>query len=631
MEETTTTTTSTPPATTSPPTTTTTTVAAAPEPTTTAAPAVAADFTTYVEMVVSLPLSAAEFTSAKQANFLSGVAAAAGVSASSVEITAIHEVTLRRSASRRLLATSVEVDFRVAAADTAAAQSLASNLDATSLNAALAQQGLPKATVLKSAAVKSSVASATTTPTPSVAAPSPPYTDFTTYVEMVVSLLLSRAEFTSAKQTNFRYGIASAAGVAVSSVEITAIREVTSRRSASRRLLATSVEVDFRVAAADTAAAQSLATKLDATSLNAALKLQGLPEATVIKSATVISEGKEVLGGSTSNVGAIVGGVVAGLVVCIALVAAIVYYNRTRKKQAVKQAESSSLENAAAIAPSQPAANVAPPPPRPLTPPADLGLQDDDSQAAGVPLRPQGHPQLLPKSSSLLGDITPVGGRSFLSGAPLPAAPQAPPLLKAPRLLSATPTDPADAKQERDPTPFAGSGAAWASDATWATHGGVFAVDSPDSSGRLPGLPGMPHPLIGHNIPVVQHARVLGMGMRVAPMNLASLGGERQMAPDVSPRHMEPVVTTVEHESFWRPFNPTTDDQRRAASVTSDRVYVADMVFAASPPRRGAPPRAPPMIDVQSVQSTRLPGTAITPQSRTHVDVFGLQDNIGDA
>ncbi|KAJ1467369.1 hypothetical protein T484DRAFT_1859028, partial [Baffinella frigidus] len=144
------------------------------ESTTTTPPA--PDFTTYVEMVVSLPFSAAEFTSDKQANFLEGVAAAAGVSVSKVEITDIREVTSRRSASlRRLLATSVEVDFRVAAGDTAAAQSIASNLDATSLNAALTQQarrpGLPEATVVKTAAVES-----TTTTSPSVPSP-PPTTD----------------------------------------------------------------------------------------------------------------------------------------------------------------------------------------------------------------------------------------------------------------------------------------------------------------------------------------------------------------------------------------------------------------------------------------------------------------------
>jgi hypothetical protein len=60
---------------------------------------------------------------------------------------------------------------------------------------------------------------------------------------MVVSLPYTEAEFDSSKQDDFRAGVASAADVSVSKVEITAIRAVTSRRSASRRLLATSVEV----------------------------------------------------------------------------------------------------------------------------------------------------------------------------------------------------------------------------------------------------------------------------------------------------------------------------------------------------------------------------------------------------
>ena len=61
-------------------------------------------------MVVSLPLSAAEFTSEVQAAFVSGVAAAAGVAASNVEITDMVEGASRRSFfSRRLLATSLEV------------------------------------------------------------------------------------------------------------------------------------------------------------------------------------------------------------------------------------------------------------------------------------------------------------------------------------------------------------------------------------------------------------------------------------------------------------------------------------------------------------------------------------------
>ena len=60
-------------------------------------------------MVVALPISAKDFTSALQAAFVSGVAAAARVAARNVEITQIVEVPARRSmARRRLLATSVE-------------------------------------------------------------------------------------------------------------------------------------------------------------------------------------------------------------------------------------------------------------------------------------------------------------------------------------------------------------------------------------------------------------------------------------------------------------------------------------------------------------------------------------------
>ena len=70
---------------------------------------------------------------------------------------------------------------------------------------------------------------------------------------MVVSLPLSLAEFTLGKQDNFRAGVASAAGVSLSDVEISAMREHVSAGSrreheqvvsaGSRRLLAASVEV----------------------------------------------------------------------------------------------------------------------------------------------------------------------------------------------------------------------------------------------------------------------------------------------------------------------------------------------------------------------------------------------------
>ncbi|KAJ1489970.1 hypothetical protein T484DRAFT_1885002 [Baffinella frigidus] len=286
---------------------------------------------------------------------------------------------------------------------------------------------------------------AVATPTPAVpsAGPSAPQAAaVTTYVEMVVSLPLSLSEFTFEKQVNFRAGVASAAGVALAKVEITAVREVTSRRSASRRLLATSVEVDFRVAASDAAAGASLAEKLDAESLNKALKTQarrparkGLPEATVLKSASVVSDGKAV---SNIDVPAIIGGVVGGLVGLSLLVALFALYTNRKQQQARKMSQFGS------------APSIASPLPFPST--------DQDAEAAGV-LRP---PQYTPEHAynSDLGDlashvvfadiVTPLvpppaaraaGPSSELNLAPSASSPPAPELL-APEWALLGPTTP---------------------------------------------------------------------------------------------------------------------------------------------------------------------------------------------
>jgi len=114
---------------------------------------------TYVEMAVRLPLALSEFTAANQAGFVRGVAAAAGVpDVTWVEITSISE-----SATRRRLATGVDVEFRVATAS-AAAQAAAAGLIASGLNAALATQGLPAATALRAASVAENAPSSGATP-----------------------------------------------------------------------------------------------------------------------------------------------------------------------------------------------------------------------------------------------------------------------------------------------------------------------------------------------------------------------------------------------------------------------------------------------------------------------------------
>ncbi|KAJ1495836.1 REJ domain-containing protein, partial [Baffinella frigidus] len=131
------------------------------------------------------------------------------------------------------------------------------------------------------------------------------------YVEMAVRLPLPLLDFSSEKHTAFRQGVASVADVTLDKVAITSVKEVATRRFSanSRRLLASSVEVDFRVAALSKANAQSLAGKLDISSLNTALAAQGLPAAEIVRAAAV-QGGSE--SGSEDNGGAAADGTGGG-------------------------------------------------------------------------------------------------------------------------------------------------------------------------------------------------------------------------------------------------------------------------------------------------------------------------------
>ncbi|KAJ1469057.1 hypothetical protein T484DRAFT_1852978 [Baffinella frigidus] len=103
----------------------------------------------------------------------------------------------------------------------------------------------------------------------------------------------------------FKRAVAVAAGVDETWVEITAIREVAARRRTA------GVEVDFRVAAESASAAEALSTTLGASSLNSALAAKGLPAATVLLSAavvTVLAPGDaETPGGDEGGVGVVAG------------------------------------------------------------------------------------------------------------------------------------------------------------------------------------------------------------------------------------------------------------------------------------------------------------------------------------
>jgi hypothetical protein len=72
-------------------------------------------------------------------------------------------------------------------------------------------------------------------------------------VELSVILPLSKAEFTAERRDSFKVAVAGIAGLPAAWVQITAVRDTTTRR---RRLLASGIEVDFRVATASAAAAK---------------------------------------------------------------------------------------------------------------------------------------------------------------------------------------------------------------------------------------------------------------------------------------------------------------------------------------------------------------------------------------
>ena len=101
-----------------------------------------------VKMVVTLPYTENEFKDATvQDAFKKGVAAAAGTSSDKVTINSVKAVARRRM----LLATGVDVDFSVEAADATAATELASSdkLSQANLNTELSKQGVKEITAIK--------------------------------------------------------------------------------------------------------------------------------------------------------------------------------------------------------------------------------------------------------------------------------------------------------------------------------------------------------------------------------------------------------------------------------------------------------------------------------------------------
>jgi hypothetical protein len=99
-------------------------------------------------------------------------------------------------------------------------------------------------------------------------------------VRITLSLPMSESAFTKDKQAAFKASLAQAAGVASEAVVINKIESISSRR----HLLAEAIRVETSIMAAG-AAAQELASRLTADSINRELSKAGLPTATVLEAA----------------------------------------------------------------------------------------------------------------------------------------------------------------------------------------------------------------------------------------------------------------------------------------------------------------------------------------------------------
>ena len=101
-----------------------------------------------VQVSVSLPLAAAEFTKDRQQRFVVAMAKTAGCATSSIVIENVY--------SSRRAGASLVVDTKIATQDQSAASALVKNFDPAKLNSELVQQGLPQGTLISLGVVSSS-------------------------------------------------------------------------------------------------------------------------------------------------------------------------------------------------------------------------------------------------------------------------------------------------------------------------------------------------------------------------------------------------------------------------------------------------------------------------------------------
>ena len=155
-------------------------------------------------------------------------------------------------------------------------------------------------------------------------------------VALTVNLPMSAAEFTQEKQMVFKESIAEVAGVKPSFVEITDIAQVSTRRNASRTLLAASIEVMTRIRTIS-GDAEEIVNRLDEDTINAQLAKNGLPEGQVTRKASKLQPANL---NQNGNDFLIVGVLVSvGIVTIIAIVAWLLKKTRNHEKTEKKRRE----------------------------------------------------------------------------------------------------------------------------------------------------------------------------------------------------------------------------------------------------------------------------------------------------
>jgi hypothetical protein len=314
----------------------------------------------FVTVVINVPIARPIFSAAqsqlqtsKEEQFASSLARAANRDPDYISLDIIQEGNDPGTTT---------VTSRVASADPQAAAAVIQNLDPARLQAAFAQGGVPSVSLISvqvTACLPGYELSSSQTcqlcqpkyfcPGGSSARKAcaagtyaPPGANASSQCLKAVFVLFSAqlpipaANYTAEFQSRFRAALARTAQVPVERVALS----IGSRREAEQQFT-----VSAEIAVDDVASAEAVRGRVDQSSLNANLVLQGLPRSTSVV-ATVESTGVQPSGSSTVSLPAVLGGSIGGFIVLIACSVAGFFLIRTLQRREVHSAFLNAVRNA---------------------------------------------------------------------------------------------------------------------------------------------------------------------------------------------------------------------------------------------------------------------------------------------